>query len=136
MKQIDNYILEKLHINKDYISDFDDFDSFKEYLENHGYCVEQDEDLVETGISDAYNIWSKEPRDGFPKGYPSFCIFVEDKCFYDEFNRIWNEPLTLYVRTSAKQEIDIKKCDIIKDLGYAYNKKNADVIIKELRNCK
>lgn len=126
MKQIDNYILEKLHISKNYKSFNSDFDSFKKYLKEYGYEI----DLCREANSDkkTYEIFPENSNDGFP----CIDIRIEDNYFTDEFNRFENGCLVIYTTPADSYEFDTDRFDVINDDGYAYSENNAKLISEEI----
>lgn len=132
MKQISNYILEKLHINKDYKIESTDIKEFKKYLEKYGYTIDISRDA---SASEQLNICEILPIES-DEGYPCINIMDQGDTFTDEFNRFDSGLLIIYTDPSDSYEFDTDSFDEIKDDGYAYTEKNARLIAEELDTLK
>lgn len=129
MRQIDNYILEKLHISKDYKLEDDATDRVKffSYIKNQGFTIDYD---GEPGCEDE---WCKIYIKGMK--YP----FIELNIYDDYFTNYgtWGDDVECVFNSNNHKEV-ISKYDLIREPGkpeyysYKYCFHNADLIVRKL----
>lgn len=134
MKQINNYILEKLHIDKNYKTDdsheYISQDEFLKYLTSEGNVK-----IESTIIIDAVSLTI--PKKRRIDSYPIITIKFKDDWFDQSHIKSKHDKM-IYIRNSARNrtELFIDDIDLYdKDTEkFAYTKHNANILIKLLRN--
>ena len=126
MKQIDNYISEKLHIGKGYRADLKD--SFKEFLEKYG-CDLDKVTPPEEGEDNGWEVIASDSEDGFP----CFDIELHDDYWIgvDPESNMDNRKLTIF-DTNQNVQTYIAKDLEVNDNGYTYSEKNAKLLAEEI----
>ena len=130
MKQINNYIQEKLHINKNYKIEATDFKDFRKCLEKYGYFI--DRNLDTESDEKSYEIFPCESEAGFP----CIDITIEEEYFNDFHNTFDTGTLIVYETLPTTHEFDTDGFDVVENKGYAYTEKNARLIAEELNEYK
>lgn len=131
MRQIDNYIQEKLHISKnlnvtdDLPNEVNNIISMKKYLEYYGY-------EAKTEIANHETYWHITP---IKKFYPRMSVILRSNGFLhtgvSDKIRIWKDKDTYEDSFNHYKDFEKDK------MGYnKYNKVNAEVIIKILDGVK
>jgi len=131
MRQIDNYIQEKLYIGSDYkVEKVDDFFSLKKYLENRGMILDD---------TDRYNGWyGISLRNGFEKyDCPNTGIKGYENGFnVSGFKYMDKKVVNIRIRRFSPndyKEVPIDDFDLIENNGHTlirYSTDNADKLLK------
>ena len=149
MKELNNYILEKLHIDKDYKvrkcvhPDSDELKyKFLDWIEEAGaeYLIDQDLDYV---VVVTLNI-NKNVPNGFDTPYISLNI-KDDEYFHSDRKETAFDELDIYFEeegykrlnrgtiTTRYEQQDMNKKFDVNINGFKYTKKNAELIYKFLK---
>lgn len=130
MININNYISEKLHIDKDYKS-VNNFDDFKDIFEKNGFILDK---CLSSQGEEIYTIYPKK------KKYPYFMItafntywteFGDDARDSDYFSKnCKSKNITIWRTRDIDDMYEANDFDLIEERGYAYTHDNIMKIIK------